>query len=149
MPASVTVNNTNIQGINNNVITFPAAGTYLLEFSTYDGGTTVTVRDLLRNYAPVYQYYNPSGNVAITANVNVNRVILAPVGTISFGAKVTLPNAKVDGTTISISSNVGTTLGIVAPWLTSINPSANVQLSAGSSATYLYRSADNNWYKVN
>jgi hypothetical protein len=95
------------------------------------------------------QVYRPTANVAVTANVNVSRVLLAPTGTIiSFGAYVTLPNTTVNGTTIDISSNVATTLAPTAPWLTSIDPSGNVQLTAGSSARYFYNSTDNKWFKV-
>jgi len=94
------------------------------------------------------QVYNPTANVAITANVNVSRVLIAPIATISFGTIVTLPNTTVNGTTIDISSNVATTLQPVAPWLTSINPAGNVQLTAGSSARYFYYSTDNTWFKV-
>jgi hypothetical protein len=96
------------------------------------------------------QVYKPTANVAITANVNVSRVLLAPTNTIVgiFGAIVTLPNTTVNGTTIDISSNVATTLQPVAPWLSSINPSANVTLTAGSSARYFYYSTDNTWFKV-
>ena len=95
------------------------------------------------------QVYKPTANVAVTANVNVSRVLIAPTGTIiSFGAIVTLPNTTVNGTTVDISSNVATTLQPVAPWLTSIDPAGNVQLTAGSSARYFYYSTDNKWYKV-
>jgi hypothetical protein len=94
------------------------------------------------------QVYKPTANVAVTANVSVSRVLLAPIATISFGAIVTLPNTAVNGTTIDISSNVATTLQPVAPWLTSINPAGNVQLTAGSSARYFYYSTDNTWFKV-
>jgi hypothetical protein len=95
------------------------------------------------------QVSNPTANVAVTTNVNVSRLLLAPTGTvISFGAVVTLPNTTVNGTTIDISSNVATTLQPVAPWLSTVDPSANVQLTAGSSARYFYYSTGNKWFKV-
>ena len=95
------------------------------------------------------QVSSPTANVAVTTNVNVSRLLLAPTGTvISFGAVVTLPNTTVNGTTIDISSNVATTLQPVAPWLSTVDPSANVQLTAGSSARYFYYSTDNKWFKV-
>jgi hypothetical protein len=40
--------NIGIQGISSNVITFDATGTYQFQFTTTDGGTTVTVYDLNR-----------------------------------------------------------------------------------------------------
>jgi hypothetical protein len=49
--ATSLVNATNIQGFTSNAIAFSSGNvTYRLEFSTYDGGTTVSVRDLYRNY---------------------------------------------------------------------------------------------------
>jgi hypothetical protein len=96
------------------------------------------------------QVYKPTANIAVTANVNVSRVLIAPTNTIVgiFGAIVTLPNTTVNGTTVDISSNVATTLAVTAPWLSSTNPSANVTLTAGSSARYFYYSTDNMWFKV-
>ena len=45
LPAAVSVNAQGIQGLNpsTNVITFAATGTYLFQFITSDGGTTITV----------------------------------------------------------------------------------------------------------
>lgn len=50
LPAEVSENLSSVQGASGQVITFPATGYYIFEFSTYDGGTTVWIRDLLRNY---------------------------------------------------------------------------------------------------
>lgn len=48
LPAAVSLGVTGIQGISSNVITFASTGTYDFEFSTIDGGTTITVVDLTR-----------------------------------------------------------------------------------------------------
>lgn len=48
LPAAVTLGLQGLQGVTSNVITFAATGTYDFEFSTLDGGTTVTVTDLSR-----------------------------------------------------------------------------------------------------
>lgn len=47
-PAAVSSGLDGIQGRIGNTIIFPATGTYDFEFSTIDGGTTVTVQDLTR-----------------------------------------------------------------------------------------------------
>jgi hypothetical protein len=203
LPAAVSVNNTNIKGIAANVITFDQIGKHLFEFSTYDGGTTITVRDLTRNYDAAIdftslnvtgnltaglsrftsinstiignatpaagtfttltatggivrtglQHYYPTANVAITGNVGVSQILITPTpngGITSFFADVTLPNVTTDGTVLSISSNVAVNvLRTLSPWVgTTISPSANISLTAGSSAEYLYRSAGSRWYKV-
>ena len=48
LPAAVSLGTTGIQGYSGGVITFAATGTYVFDFSTSDGGTTVTVNDVTR-----------------------------------------------------------------------------------------------------
>lgn len=43
LPAAVSVGLNTVPGVLSNVITFPAAGTYLLKFTTDDNGTTIAV----------------------------------------------------------------------------------------------------------
>lgn len=65
LPASVSLNLNNIQGASGQTITFSATGKYLFRFSTYDGGTTVTIEDLLRNYDSAIDFnsLNVTGNL--------------------------------------------------------------------------------------
>ena len=106
---------------------------------TFAGGTVDTG----------YQFSTPTANVAVTALPGKSRLILTPTGPIiSFGANVTLPGGNVDGTTFSISSNVATTLSVQASNGTSLDPYGNVQLVAGTSATYLYYATDTKWFKI-
>lgn len=171
LPATVTVNIANIQGYTSGTTLSLPAGTYVFEFSTKDNGSTVTIEDVLRNYGTSaalvstgnlviaggmvqsgYQIFKPTANVAIQANVSVSRVVLAPTpagGIVSFFADITLPNVKVDGTLISISSNVAVnTLRVLPNWNTTVSPSSNITLTAGSVASFLYHSTDNKWFKV-
>ena len=100
-----------------------------------------------------YQQLKPTGNIAVTANVNVNRILLHPTGTIvSFGANVTLPNTQVDGTIISISSNVTIAQLAVTPnWngVVTISPFGNASnVTAGTVSRYMYIATDYQWYKI-
>jgi hypothetical protein len=97
-----------------------------------------------------YQKYSPTANIAITANVDVSRIIITPTSTVvSYGANITLPNITVDGTTIIISSNVAVEhLAVYGQWLSSVSPGANTAISAGGAATYFYSSPDVKWYKI-
>lgn len=54
LPASVSVNNSGIQGINTstNVITFAATGTYTFQFITSDGGSTISVFECNKEIQP-------------------------------------------------------------------------------------------------
>jgi len=56
LPASVSVGVANLQGYvaSTRVITFSTTGTYLFNFSTVNGGTTITIVDLNRNQDPIY-----------------------------------------------------------------------------------------------
>ena len=187
LPAAVSVNASNIQGFSGNAITLPQGNvSYRFEFSTYNGGTTIAIRDLYRNYDASsgfesinvagnvlasgailstltvngnvthaggtrdtgYQFSAPTANVAVSALPGKSRLILTPIATISFGANVTLPGGNVDGTTFSISSNVATTLSVQASNGTSVDPYGNVQLVAGTSATYLYYATATKWFKI-
>jgi len=69
LPAAVTVNNTGIQGLNTstNTISFAATGVYSFEFSTSNGGSTITVREVNKVLQP---FNNSSENLTDTANVN-------------------------------------------------------------------------------
>jgi hypothetical protein len=70
LPSSVTVNNVGIQGLNTstNTISFAATGVYSFEFSTSNGGTTITVREVNKVLQP---FNNSSQNLTDTAAVNL------------------------------------------------------------------------------
>jgi len=48
LPAAASLGTNGIQGYSGGVITFAATGTYVFDFSTSDGGTTITVNDVTR-----------------------------------------------------------------------------------------------------
>jgi hypothetical protein len=98
-----------------------------------------------------YQIYKPTANVSIQANVNVSRVIVAPISSIiSFWTDVILPNVSTNGHTVSISSNVAIeTFRVLSPWIGyTVDSGANVALAARTPATYIFHSAENKWFKV-
>ena len=98
-----------------------------------------------------YQIYKPTANVSIQANVNVSRVIVAPISSVvSFWTDVILPNVSTDGHTVSISSNVAIeTFRVLSPWIGyTVDSGANVSLAARTPATYIFHSAENKWFKV-
>lgn len=100
----------NIQGISSQTITFPAAGIYIFEFSSYDNGQNIVVRDLTRNYniettgvSAVFQTANISGTTASTNSTN--GALLVP-----FGGAGIAGNLSVGGNIIanSITTTTGT-----------------------------------------
>lgn len=70
LPAAVSIGTNNIQGINSNVITFGATGTYEFEFETQDGGSSITIIDQNRNLDPIY--LPSSEDLAANAAANIN-----------------------------------------------------------------------------
>jgi hypothetical protein len=150
-PAAVSLGLRTVQGFQGSqVVKLARNGTYLFELTTSDNGGTITIRDLLRSPQQITDIVNPTANVAITANIGTSRLHIAPTGAIvSFGTIVTLPNANIHATTVSISSNVAVSALQVVPSLgTTLDPSGNVTLSAGTTASYYYDSTSAKWYKI-
>jgi hypothetical protein len=54
LPAAVSIGTDNLQGYASNVITFSTAGTYIFEFTTVNGGSAISIVDLIRNRDPIY-----------------------------------------------------------------------------------------------
>jgi hypothetical protein len=72
LPSSVTTNIAGIQGVNaaTNVITFAATGTYLFQFITSDGGTSITVVESNKIISP---FNNSSEDLAASAAASLAR----------------------------------------------------------------------------
>ena len=70
LPASVSVNAQGIQGLNTttNTITFAATGTYGFEFTTSDGGSTITVIEVNKRLQP---FNNSSEDLATATAANL------------------------------------------------------------------------------
>jgi len=173
-PSGVNLNLSTIQGYTSGQVVSLNTGLYVFEFSTVNAGANVIIEDVLRNVnsgsltnvtisgtatlagsiveTGIQQFY-PTANVAITGNIGISRILVTPTTSpaiVSLFVDVTLPNVTTDGTVLSISSNVAVNqLRTLSPWVgTTVSPSANVSLTAGSQAQYLYRSAESRWYKV-
>jgi hypothetical protein len=79
LPSSVTLGYNNISGLvvsgANGVITFDNTGTYIFAFSTLDGGNSVHIEDMTRNYQyfqdPTF-YYNDSLNSTFLIGYGTN-----------------------------------------------------------------------------
>lgn len=168
LPSAVSIGLTSIQGAVGQTITFPAAGSYIFEFTTYNAGTTITIDDLTRTHDNItgdftissnvtlggatiitgYDYAAPSTNFDITTNVDVSRVIFDPAGTLAKGT-LTLPAGNVEAKVVTVSSTQTITAFKVNPSTgTTLVPSANITLTGGTSATYFYHASETKWYKI-
>jgi hypothetical protein len=71
LPAAVSIGISNLQGYASNVITFNKTGTYIFEFTTVNGGSTVSVVDLIRNRDPIYLPSSEDLAASAAANLSV------------------------------------------------------------------------------
>jgi hypothetical protein len=132
LPAAVSQGLTGIQGISGQIITFAQTGTYNFEFTTSDGGATVTVQDLSRPlsfstnplFLAVPDTFTGTGNVSqissttlfgssanVTGNLLAGSVgqikILAYSNTSIGNTQITVTNAAWGGSNIANLSAVG------------------------------------------
>lgn len=138
LPTEVSVNQGSIRGITGQIITFPSTGIYQFEFSTYNGGTDVTVRDLLRNYSAgfdantaslvtlnvtgtsgnalsVNQNMTANGNayvggfLSVTGNINAAGVrVTSSIGKLGYNAGGNVTQATNKYTGVTLNSVTGT-----------------------------------------
>jgi len=73
LPAAVTIGTANLQGYvpSTRIITFSTTGIYTFEFSTVNGGSTVSVIDLTRNRDPMYLPSSEDLSASAGANLAV------------------------------------------------------------------------------
>ena len=130
-PASVTVNNRGTRGWNytTNTITFASTGTYTFQFSTSNGGVTVTVDDINKTLEPfnassellassggsdlalTTSYFDTSGTATLAAGVGGQiKTFMQTVSTTAMVLTVTNAGWKASGTgTITFpSTTIGT-----------------------------------------
>lgn len=159
---------TNFRNIRNNFVTASqeitalqantaslASGSYVSAYlPTYTGNLTAgntVVGNLTNSGTRIengYQYYAPTTNFSYIVNNNVSLFILDPSGAITNG-NVLLPSSNVDATVVSISSTQTVTNFKVTPNNgTTLVPSANVTLTAGTGVKYFYHAVEAKWYKI-
>lgn len=85
LPSAVTNGLTGVQGISGNVITLAATGTYQFDFSTTDGGTTITFFDLNR---PLNYYTNDVTIAATTVSSSSGSGALVVSGGVGIGGNL-------------------------------------------------------------
>lgn len=133
-----------------------SAGTYILEFSTYDAGNTIYILDLYRPLTTKvsYQFANLTVSTDIVASTTVSSIIIDSLnGASSTTANINLPDSTVlgDGHVYTIVSNVGiTTANVIAGDATTIGghlSSWSSSWTANSKVTLTYVSSRATWYK--
>jgi len=125
LPTAVSLGLTGVEGLNGQIITFGSIGTYQFQFTTSNGGTTVTLFDLNR---PNSYYTNP---VTIAANVVSNST--------TTGSMVVTGGVGISGN-LYVGGNISGNLIFSGPVSTTGNVTGGNILTAGiiSSAGNLY-----------
>lgn len=147
LPAAVSQGLTGVQGISGQIITFAQTGTYSFQFTTNDGGSTVTLQDLSR---PLSYYTNPvflavPDTFAGSGNVNLN------TSTTLFGSSNNVTGNLLAGTTgqIKILAYANTSVGNTVITVTNAawGGANTANLSAvGSACTLQY--VGSKWYCI-
>jgi hypothetical protein len=101
LPSAVTLGATTVQGISSLVITFPATGTYIYDFSSIDGGTIVLVEDKTQSDTALGNL-QVSGNAISAINTN-GGITLTPNGT----GVVATDNLSFDAGTVATTNTNG------------------------------------------
>jgi len=147
LPAAVSVGTNNLQGYNAGVISYDETGTYTYDFTTSDGGSTISVFDCSRNMDPIYL---PS-NQALSGTGALDAVSLATTATYigTTGSATSTLDTGTDGQlkTIMMSARVANCVITVqsAGWKTS--GTGTITLSAvGQGVTLQY--INSKWYAV-
>lgn len=140
-----------IIGASGNTITFPAAGTYIFEFSSYDNGTTVAVQELTRNRSTRvadYQYLTPANATVANVSATVSTVIVHPATAID-EANIRMPGNTqvVDGQTVSFA--FGNTITAVTHYGNGATILGGLtSASVTTDAKYIFKTSTNTWYRV-
>jgi hypothetical protein len=113
LPAAVSLGTSSIQGYSANVITFAAADTYIVEFTTDDQGTAIHIQDLTRGRNKITQTTNSTstttgaftvaGGVGIAGNLYVGGNVIVSG---DFIPSFTRANVAPTGTTTSVTDTL-------------------------------------------
>jgi hypothetical protein len=147
LPAAVTIGTSNLQGYSAGTISYDQSGTYTYDFTTSDGGTTISIFDCSRNQDPIYLPSNQrlSGTGALGAiSLATTATYIATTGvstaTLATGTdgqlKTVMHSAHVANCVITVSS---------AGWKTS--GTGTITMSAiGQGVTLQY--INSKWYCI-
>ena len=144
LPAAVSIGTANLQGYASNIITFSVAGTYIFEFTTVNGGSAISIVDLIRNRDPIY--LPSSEDLAASAGANLavttSYFSTASAETATLAAGYTgqikvFAMAAVSGDMVITVSNAG--------WKTSGTGSITFN-DIGDACTLLY--VNSKWYAI-
>ena len=147
LPGAVSIGTANLQGYSAGTISYDQTGTYTYDFTTSDGGTTISVFDCSRNQDPIYLPSNQSmsgtgalGAISLATTATYIATTGVATATLATGTdgqiKTIMHSAHVANCVITVSS---------AGWKTS--GTGTITLSAiGQAVTLQY--INSKWYAI-
>lgn len=114
LPAAVTQGITGIQGYAAGTITFAATGTYVFDFSTSDGGTTICITDLSRPLTSFTGASITGTTVSVTGNITGGNVI-STGAVLSNSASAGIGYSTGAGSTVAQGTNRATAVSLNRP----------------------------------
>jgi hypothetical protein len=145
LPAAVSVGTGNLQGYNAGTISYDQTGTYTYDFTTSNGGTTVTVFDLSRNMDPIYLPSNQSttglfGVVSLLTTATYINASIVGSGTLAAGT-----DGQIKTIMLAVPGNSYTVTVTNAGWKSS--GTGGITLTAiGQAVTLQY--INSKWYAI-
>jgi hypothetical protein len=146
LPGAVSVGISNLQGYSAGTISYDQTGTYTYDFTTSDGGTTISVFDLSRNMDPIYLPSNQSisgiGSVlSLSTTATYINASGAGSGTLAAGT-----DGQIKTIMMAVAGNSYTVTVTNAGWKTSGNGTLTIPNTIGSAVTLQY--INSKWYCI-
>jgi hypothetical protein len=146
LPGAVSIGTGNLQGYSAGTISYDQSGTYTYDFTTSDGGTTITVFDLSQNQDPIYLPSSQSitgigGVLSITTTATYVDASIAGTGTLPAGF-----DGQIKTIMMAVAGNSYTLTVNNAGWKTSGNGTLTMPSSIGVAVTLQY--INSKWYVI-
>ena len=146
LPGAVSIGVGNLQGYSAGTISYDQSGTYTYDFTTSDGGTTITVFDLSQNQDPIYLPSSQSisgigGVLSITTTATYVDASVAGTGTLPAGV-----DGQIKTIMMAVAGNSYTLTVNNAGWKTSGNGTLTMPSSIGVAVTLQY--INSKWYCI-
>ena len=146
LPGAVSVGTSNLQGYSAGTISYDQSGTYTYDFTTSDGGTTISIFDCSRNMDPIYLPSNQSisgigGVISLVTTATYVDASIIGTGTLPAGTDGQLKTIM-----MAVAGNSYTITVNNAGWKTSGNGTLTMPSSIGVAVTLQY--INSKWYCI-
>ena len=145
LPAAVSVGTSNLQGYSSSVITFNRVGTYTYDFTTSDGGTTISVFDSSQNQDPIYLPSSQSTSGAAASISLATTATYIDASGVGSGTLAAGSAGQIKTIMISVGGSSYTLTVVNAGWKTSGNGTITFT-AIGQAATLQY--INSKWYCI-